>query len=719
MKPTKPTTATEKIADRIIRYAVTLDGYTNGEIRRIISFINRDVEPDLVKQLQKHAGHTLTRKRIETMQTAVQEIIMDGYTQIRSNLTDDMVAQGKVDAKSAVKIIADSMPIEVDLVTPNAAVIRQMVKTKPICGEFVPDWFKALTLATQQKINRQIMLGVTEGEGIDKIIRRIIGTRANQYRDGVLERARKDVAGVVRTAVAGVSDNARDEVFRANSDLIKAVCWTATLDSRTCPSCMSLDGQTFDLDKGPHAPAHWNCLPGDSLVLARNTITGATKRWYDGEVVVIRTASGRELTCTPNHPILTDTGWVPAGRLNVGCNVVCDGGREWKSASLDNDNENVPATIHDVAEAFFRSGKVVPMPVPVSPPDFHGDGGGSEVAIVAAKGFLSDRVNTPVLEHRPQLDFGITDFEVSYLSRLRDQAAGFLGMLFAPDGRVSSLCYPLPLFCCHTIHAGLLLFGSVSRSDASSFYCPQYDRSAVAQPSCDSSHTNPGLIEGQDFVHRWLDKLWRRIYAVLGQDSVYHLMRNAKRLRDAIGRFAAHIPLAYLLGREVSYVAPDLDSRELDVSRDGVDTDIDLAADILSGAAGPVFLDEIVDLRFRKWSGHVYNLETMNHFYTAQGIITHNCRCSRVPVLKSWKELAISLKEAPEGTRASMDGQVPASLTYGQWLKQQSTEVQDEALGKTRAGLFRSGKVEIDEFVSDTRKVLTLADLEKAIVKKN
>jgi len=88
------------------------------------------------------------------------------------------------------------------------------------------------------------------------------------------------------------------------------------------------------------------------------------------------------------------------------------------------------------------------------------------------------------------------------------------------------------------------------------------------------------------------------------------------------------------------------------------------------------------------------------------------CRTQAIPVIRSWKELGISLKEAPEGTRSSMNGQVPAKMTYGQWLKKQSISVQDDVLGPTRARLFRSGKVRIDRFAKDGRK-LTLAELRK------
>ena len=38
------------------------------------------------------------------------------------------------------------------------------------------------------------------------------------------------------------------------------------------------------------------------------------------------------------------------------------------------------------------------------------------------------------------------------------------------------------------------------------------------------------------------------------------------------------------------------------------------------------------------------------------------------------------MDELPAGTRASMDGQVPADQTFGQWIKRQSAARQDQVL---------------------------------------
>jgi SPP1 gp7 family putative phage head morphogenesis protein len=88
-----------------------------------------------------------------------------------------------------------------------------------------------------------------------------------------------------------------------------------------------------------------------------------------------------------------------------------------------------------------------------------------------------------------------------------------------------------------------------------------------------------------------------------------------------------------------------------------------------------------------------------------------NCRCTTVPVTRSWRDLGLDIDELPEGTRASMNGQVPGNLTFNQWLKRQSAETQDEALGPTRGALFRRGGLSVDRFTDIRGNQLTLKEL--------
>lgn len=91
------------------------------------------------------------------------------------------------------------------------------------------------------------------------------------------------------------------------------------------------------------------------------------------------------------------------------------------------------------------------------------------------------------------------------------------------------------------------------------------------------------------------------------------------------------------------------------------------------------------------------------------------CRCTLSPVLKSWRELGIDADEMEPSTRASMNGQVPGDITYGEWLRSRvnagDMEIVEEALGATRAKLFAAGGLKVEQFTDRRGRVLTLKEL--------
>ncbi|MGB0748174.1 MAG: minor capsid protein [Magnetospiraceae bacterium] len=86
-----------------------------------------------------------------------------------------------------------------------------------------------------------------------------------------------------------------------------------------------------------------------------------------------------------------------------------------------------------------------------------------------------------------------------------------------------------------------------------------------------------------------------------------------------------------------------------------------------------------------------------------------NCRSTIVPVLKSYQELGIDLPDPEPGTRASVNGQVPADLTFEQWLRTQPEAFQIEALGSSRYRAWKRG-LPIEGFATPDRE-LTVAEL--------
>ena len=147
-----------------------------------------------------------------------------------------------------------------------------------------------------------------------------------------------------------------------------------------------------------------SCFPGDTLVEAAGIQRGY-RRWYEGEVVTVETRAG-VLTGTPNHPVLTQQGWVALGELHRGDYLVRGALGEGVSRR-DPDVEHRPAPFAQVYEALAMAGvsrRVVGCPV-----DFHGDGGNGDVDVVALHRALRANALDPSAELGEEIVLDTTD----------------------------------------------------------------------------------------------------------------------------------------------------------------------------------------------------------------------------------------------------------------------------------------------------------------------
>lgn len=141
--------------------------------------------------------------------------------------------------------------------------------------------------------------------------------------------------------------------------------------------------------------------------------------------------------------------------------------------------------------------------------------------------------------------------------------------------------------------------------------------------------------------------------------------------------------------------------------------------DLISGVMWSATLDARTCEICIPRDGKLYTLEHKPQGHSipwgaGPGRMHMNDRCTSVPVLKSWKELGISANEVTGEQRAALGGFVPAETTFGQWIKSQPAAVQNEALGKRRADLLRSGAEKFDGLFDRKGRLVSLADLEAA-----
>lgn len=144
----------------------------------------------------------------------------------------------------------------------------------------------------------------------------------------------------------------------------------------------------YPRDPAGGAKENINCFVAETEV-SSHTVLNAFRREYRGRVVTVKTKCGREITGTPNHPMLTPKGWIGLGLLNEGDQLIkADVGESFFSPDVD--IGNVPTKVGEYFSSLQDSGNI--ERASGSPMDFHGDGTDAEVEIILKDRLLGNRV---------------------------------------------------------------------------------------------------------------------------------------------------------------------------------------------------------------------------------------------------------------------------------------------------------------------------------------
>jgi len=428
---------------------------------------------------------------------------------------------------------------------------------------------------------------------------------------------------------------------------------------RTCMACLVLDGTFYRLEEEFGDHVNGRCLaPG--AVVNGPPVHAFVSRRYDGEIVSIRTATGKFLAVTPNHPILTDRGWVGAGFLQKGDNVVCHSGHEGTAATMRPDEYQVPTLIEEVPTALRMNDFAG---VPGSAEDFHGDGKGGEVYVVRANGLLRNRGDAAFEEPIGQQIFGgggMADSGLSGLSRFAAMLKGEFAAAapFLGDGDAAAMLFDGSLCGEQSVCCGLI--------------AERYSEKFQPQP---------------DHAARDAESLSQAVFGLAGQVASGNLGCRQWRLGSA-GSPTLGTPENGTGGLVAEEAAG------LEGIRETLFGGMEPGSSTLGALAGNISLDRVIEVGRRSFSGHVYNLHTSAGWYIARsvaqsmedancgGLVVHNC--ALVPVV-------MGREDQPTRTE---DGKA--------WLEKQSDENQQAIMGKARWQVWKDGRLGLDDLVTIT-----------------
>ena len=294
------------IPESFYRQSIDLNRYSNRIAREIVTNYN-NVILDLTNKLATIDEVTApaTVARIRSMLAQFKESLESWSVEGTAYMTDQLQSLAVFQTEFVANELQKVLPrgaVNVNTVQVSEDFARSLVYTDPTrinvftlptlesqvqrtfsltaakgsvitlpSGEVVEKAFRGIASSQADFISREIRVGVTEGESMTKIAKRLRGrlqfganqemtARAQALAGGTgMKLANNQVRTIVRTSVNQVQTMANQAVYSANQEVTKRYEYVATLDARTSAICGSLDGKTFKYGEGPMPPQHFNC----------------------------------------------------------------------------------------------------------------------------------------------------------------------------------------------------------------------------------------------------------------------------------------------------------------------------------------------------------------------------------------------------------------------------------------------------------------------------
>jgi len=274
-----------------VQHQIYLQRYSTQTVQDMLDLLNQS-ELDILDKLSRADLTDFSQRRLKAMLSEIRSLNTDAYELLQERLNTTLSDTAHYEADFNANLIEGLLPVEITLVRPSLDTLSALINSKPMQGRFIADELKDLDTGRIRQIEQALRLGIIEGETNSDIIRRIRGTRALNFKDGILQRSRDDVERLVRTAITHITVRARDELYQENQNVVKAWRFTATLDRRTTVICASLDGQVFNLGTGPMPPRHYRCRSSSTPILksweelgySASDLPASTRASMDGQV---------------------------------------------------------------------------------------------------------------------------------------------------------------------------------------------------------------------------------------------------------------------------------------------------------------------------------------------------------------------------------------------------------------------------------------------------
>ena len=198
----------DDIADALVKHDVGLQRLSNATVRKIVALLNRS-DRRIFERLLADDIPQLSKARQNALLSDIRRIVQSVYEDATGPLQIDLERLGQYEVEYQGDLLDRTIPVDFNTIRPSENQILAAVNSRPFQGRLLREWYQDLERGAFARLRNGIRAGIVEGRTTDQMVRELRGTRAQGYKDGILQVSRRAAEVTVRTAGNHTATEAR------------------------------------------------------------------------------------------------------------------------------------------------------------------------------------------------------------------------------------------------------------------------------------------------------------------------------------------------------------------------------------------------------------------------------------------------------------------------------------------------------------------------------
>lgn len=260
--------------DQVVRQAVYIERLKSQQAKDFDK-VMKAVDEYLAKNVFNLDLSTLTKRQLNAKLAKITKDLTEIYAGFGDEFKDTLGEVYKYQYAHEAQSLVNAYPLlaEAGLVsaTATAATVDAMLDTPLLLdgkrGKLLGGLLDKFATSEAEAVSEMLRASHFNGESVAQVVKKIRGTKAAGYSDGMLAITKRHAVAIARTGIQHSAINARQQFGNDNSDFIEGKQFIAVLDGRTTKGCMARDKQIVPLDSPLNPPFHVGCRTSMIFIL--------------------------------------------------------------------------------------------------------------------------------------------------------------------------------------------------------------------------------------------------------------------------------------------------------------------------------------------------------------------------------------------------------------------------------------------------------------------